>query len=120
MTPREVVLAYNLELWNGQRYELADEIIAEQVVRHEIGSVSTLSRKESLQRVIDAWDRMQHMHFTLLQVVAEADLVTIVYQCDYTRKDGRKGHVSSIEVFRVADGQICEVWNAAHTPDAWC
>lgn len=118
-SPRDVVLAYNLELWNERRYDLAEEIIAERVVRHEVGSVSTLTRAESLQRVVDAWDQADRLRVTLLHVVAQGELVSITYQCDLIPKTGTAVSIGSIEVFRVVAGQICEVWNAARTLDAW-
>jgi predicted SnoaL-like aldol condensation-catalyzing enzyme len=118
-TPREVVEDYNFELWNKQRYELADEIIADTVIRHEIGAVETLTREQSLHRIIDAWSRVEHLDFTLLRVIAQGELVSVVYQCRSRTHDGNEIAVGSIEVFRVVDGKICEVWNAAHTYAEW-
>ena len=66
MTPREVVLAYNLELCNKQRYELADEIIADQVIRLRIGSVKTLTRKESLHWPVLTGSNWVHIWFSCL------------------------------------------------------
>jgi predicted SnoaL-like aldol condensation-catalyzing enzyme len=113
------VEAYNFELWNKRRYELADELIADTVIRHEIGAVQALTREQSLQRVIDAWSRVEHLAFTLLRVIAEGELVSIVYQCRSRTRDGNQISIGSIEVFRVVDGRICEVWNAAHTCAEW-
>ena len=119
MTPKEIVELYNYELWNKKNYELGRKIIADNVIRHEIGSVTTLTREESIQRVVDAWELLPSIHFTLFHIIAEGDLVTIVYQMDAKDKEGQDVFVSSIEVFRVADQQICEVWNAEHTYDKW-
>jgi predicted SnoaL-like aldol condensation-catalyzing enzyme len=118
-TPRAVVEAYNFELWNKRRYELADELIADTVIRHEIGTVETLTREQSLQRLIDAWSRVEHLDFTLLRVIAEGELVSAVYQCQSRTREGKEIAIGSIEVFRVVDGRICEVWNAAHTYAEW-
>jgi predicted SnoaL-like aldol condensation-catalyzing enzyme len=118
-TPREVVEAYNFELWNKRRYELADELIADTVIRHEIGTVETVTREQSLQRVNDAWGRVEHLEFTLLRVIAEGELVAIVYQCRSRTCDGKEIPLGSIEIFRVVDGRICEVWNAARTYAEW-
>jgi predicted SnoaL-like aldol condensation-catalyzing enzyme len=118
-TPREVVEAYNFELWNERRYELAEELMADTIIRHEIGGVKTLTREQSLQRVIDAWSGVEHLNFTLLHVITEGELVSIVYQCRSRTNDGKEIPIGSIEVFRVIDGRICEVWNAAHTDAEW-
>jgi predicted SnoaL-like aldol condensation-catalyzing enzyme len=118
-TPREVVEAYNLELWNKRRYELADELIDDTVIRHGIGTVETLTRAQSLQRIVDAWRSVEHLDFTLLRVIAEGELVSFVYQCRSRTRDGKEISIGSIEVFRVVRGRICEVWNAAHTYAEW-
>jgi predicted SnoaL-like aldol condensation-catalyzing enzyme len=52
-------------------------------------------------------------------VVAEGELVSIVYQCRSRTRDGNKIAIGSIEVFRVFNGRICEVWNAAHSYAEW-
>jgi predicted SnoaL-like aldol condensation-catalyzing enzyme len=113
------VEAYNFELWNKRRFELADELIGDTIIRHEIGTVETLTREQSLQRVIDGWSRVEHLDFTLLRVIAEGELVSIVYQCRSRTRDGNEISIGSIEVFRVVDGRICEVWNAARTYAEW-
>jgi predicted SnoaL-like aldol condensation-catalyzing enzyme len=113
------VEAYNFELWNNRRYELADELLGDTVIRHEIGAIETLTREQSLQRIIDAWNGVEHLHLTLLRVLAEGELVSIVYQCRSRTRDDNEIPIGSIEVFRVVDGRICEVWNAAHTYAEW-
>lgn len=117
-TPREVVEAYNYELWNRQRLELADELLAETVVRHEIGGVKTLTRAEAAARVPNTWSGVEHLEFVLIQIAAEAELVTIVYECRVVSR-GEKSVMSSMEMFRVVDGQICEVWNVGYAPGSW-
>lgn len=118
-SPREVVEAYNLELWNLRRYDLAPDLIADEVVRHDVGCVRTLTRAESLQRVVDAWEQVDQLCVSLLQVVAEGELVCIVYGCRMLPKGRDEVVLGSVEVFRVVDGQICEVWNAAHSTGSW-
>lgn len=43
-TPKDVVEAYNYELWNKKNYALGEELIADQVTRHYAGSVETMSK----------------------------------------------------------------------------
>jgi predicted SnoaL-like aldol condensation-catalyzing enzyme len=118
-SPREVVELYNHELWNKRRYELAEELIAETVVRHEVGAVRTLTFDQARQRVVDTWNKVRHLEFTLLKVIADEELVSIVYECHTTPMQGRETVTSSIEVYRVVDGRICEVWNVAYAPGSW-
>lgn len=118
-TPREVVERYNHELWNQRRLELAEQLIGQQVVRHEVGSVHTLSRAEATDRVRGLLGQVRSAHFTLLRVIAEGELVTIVYQCELVTEDGTEDSIASIEVFRVVDGRIVEVWNNPHSRGRW-
>ena len=118
-TPREVVELYNNALWNEQRHELAGELIGESIVRHGIGEVRTLTHAEACQRVVDTWASVQRLEFVLVQVFAEGELVSVVYECHVTPKDGPENVTSSMEVFRVVEGRIREVWNAAYTPGRW-
>ncbi|MCM3882157.1 nuclear transport factor 2 family protein [Frankia sp. R82] len=119
-SPREVVELYNYELWNNQRYELAAELIGETVVRHEIGGVRTISHAEAVARVVDTWAMVKHLTFVLLQVIADGDRVCIVYECHAERAAGEPVSVtSSMEIFRVVDGRIREVWNMAYTKGRW-
>jgi predicted SnoaL-like aldol condensation-catalyzing enzyme len=117
---REVIELYNYELWNQQRYDLADELVADEWVRHDVGSVRTITRAEAKQRVVDTWAGVDRLHFDLLHVICEGELCTIVYECHITPKGGGDTSViSSIEVYRVVDGRICEAWNASHIPGSW-
>jgi hypothetical protein len=118
-SPRSVVERYNLEFWNQRRFELADEIIGDELVRNELGGRVTLTRAEARKRAEDLWAGVEHVEFTLLQTVGDGDLVSIVYQADITRRDGTSDAIASIEVFRVVDGKIVEVWNNAHQHGRW-
>ena len=80
-TAREVVELYNLELWNNRKFDLADELIADTMIRHEVGESQTLTREQALKRVTDTWAEFDHIQFDLNIVVAsaEGEHVTIVY-----------------------------------------
>jgi len=116
---REAVERYNLELWNNQRYDIAPEILGDEVVRNSPGRREILSHTEAVERVRRLWATVEHVEFTLLQTIVEDDLCTIVYQADMRRHDGTRDAIASIEVFRVADGRIVEVWNNTHDHGHW-
>jgi hypothetical protein len=42
-TAREVVELYNLVVWNERNFALADELMGDSVIRHEVGEVHTLT-----------------------------------------------------------------------------
>ena len=50
-TAREVVELYNLVVWNQRDFALADELLADEVTRHGVEEVVTLTREQARQRV---------------------------------------------------------------------
>ena len=56
------------------------------------------------------------IRFDLNLVVAgdDGEHVAIVYQSPMELKDGTKTDVGSMEIFRVVDGRITEVWNCGY------
>ena len=119
-TAREVVQAYNLELWNEKKFELADELIANTMIRHDVGESHTLTRAQALKRVTDTWAEMDSLRFDLNIVIDSGDGEHVAMVWDSTMtKDDNVAKVASIEVFRVIDGQIVEVWNCGYKLGVW-
>lgn len=120
-TAREVVELYNLSLWNERRLELADELIADTMIRHDVGESHTLTRAEALKRVTDMWNMFDRLHFQLDAVIAgdDGEHVTILYNSSMSNKAVDEIQVASMEVFRVIDGQITEVWNCGYKQGTW-
>ena len=120
-TAREVVELYNLVVWNEHNLDLAEELFADIVIRHEVGEVHTLTRKQAVTRVQELWEIFDKFHFDLNIVVAgeHAQHVAIVYDSSMTTKDGTATNVASIEVFHVVEGKITEVWNCGYKQGVW-
>jgi predicted SnoaL-like aldol condensation-catalyzing enzyme len=120
-TAREVVELYNLVAWNDCNVELAEELFADTVIRHEVGESHTLTHAQAVQRITDMWRLVDGLHFDLNIVVAGDDFehVAIVYDSTVTAGDGTQTNVASIEVFRVVDGKITEVWNCGYKQGVW-
>ena len=120
-TAREVVELYNLVVWNERNFELADELMGESVIRHEVGEAQTLTHEQAVQRVVDAWKIFDELRFDLNLVVAgdDGEHVAIVYQSPMTLTDGTETTVGSMEIFRVVDGRITEVWNCGYKQGVW-
>lgn len=118
---REVVEAYNLVAWNNRDLALAGELLADSVVRHEVGGARTLTRAQAVQRIADIWEMFTALRFELNLVVAGDDdeHVAIAYQATMTLKDGTKNRIGSIEIFHVVGGRIVEVYNCGHQQGAW-
>jgi hypothetical protein len=120
-TAREVVELYNYEVWGRRRFDLAWELLADQVVRHGVDEVVVLSRAEAVARIEGFWEEYAAIHFTLPVIVAgdDGEHVAIVYQCEQTTMDGVDQQLGSIEIFHVADGQIDAVYNNTHQLGTW-
>lgn len=120
-TARTVVELYNLVVWNERNIDLAEELLGDTVIRHEVGGARTLTHAEAVQRVVDMWQMVESLRFDL-KVVIEGDdgeHVAIVYDSTITSKDGANTNIASIEVFRVVDGKITEVWNCGYQQGVW-
>ena len=124
-TAREVVELYNLVVWNERNLALAEDLFADNVIRHEVGEAHTLTREQAVNRVKDIWEMFDKLRFDLNIVIAgdDGEHVAIVYDSTMTTKDGTETNtetkVASIEVFRVVDGKITEVWNCGYKQGVW-
>jgi predicted SnoaL-like aldol condensation-catalyzing enzyme len=120
-TAREVVELYNLVAWNECDLDLARELFADTVVRHEVGAAHTLSRAQAVTRIRDMWEALDRLHFDVNIVIADEDgeHVAIVYDSTITATDGGETNIASIEVFRVVNGRITEVWNCGYKQGVW-
>ncbi|MEZ0352973.1 nuclear transport factor 2 family protein [Mycobacterium sp. pR1184] len=120
-TAREVVELYNLVVWNERDIELAEELLGDTVIRHEVGTARTLTHAEAVARVADMWAQVESLHFDLNVVIANEDgeHVAIVYDSTISTVDGDQTHIASIEVFRVVAGRITEVWNCGYHQGVW-
>jgi predicted SnoaL-like aldol condensation-catalyzing enzyme len=120
-TAREVVELYNLVVWNERDFALAEELMGDTVIRHEVGEALTLTHRQAVQRIVEHWEMFDKLRFDLNVVVAgdDGEHVAIVYQSTMTAKDGSRIDIGSLEIFRVVDGRIIEVWNCGHKQGVW-
>ncbi len=118
-TAREVVELYNLVVWNERDFALADELLGETVTRHDVGEVKVLTHREAVNRVVDHCAMFESIRFDLNLVIADGEHVAIVYQSPMRTTDGTELTISSMEIFRVVDGRITEVWNCGYKQGVW-
>ena len=120
-TARDVVELYNLVVWNKRDFALAEELIGDTLIRHEVGELHTLTHEEAVNRIIDHWAMFEAIRFDLNLVVAgdDGEHVAIVYQSPMTLKDGTTVDIGSMEIFRVVAGKITEVWNCGYKQGVW-
>ena len=120
-TAREVVELYNLVVWNKRDFALAEELLGDSVIRHEVGEAHVLTHEQAVRRVVDHWGMFETIRFDLNLVVAgdDGEHVAVVYQSPMTLKDGTEICIGSTEIFRVVDGRITEVWNCGYKQGVW-
>ncbi|AMO60750.1 SnoaL-like polyketide cyclase [Mycolicibacterium phlei] len=119
---REVVELYNLVVWNQRDFALAEELLGDTVIRHEVGEQAhVLTHEEAVRRIVDMWEITETIRFDLNLVVAgdDGEHVAIVYESPMKLKDGTETTIGSMEVFRVVDGRIVEVWNCGYKQGVW-
>ncbi|MGV0739034.1 nuclear transport factor 2 family protein [Mycobacterium syngnathidarum] len=120
-TAREVVELYNLVVWNKRDFALAEELMGDSVIRHDVGETQTLTHRQAVQRIIDHWAMFETIRFDLNLVVAgdDGEHVAIAYESPMTLTDGNTMTISSMEIFRVVGGRIVEVWNCGYKQGVW-
>jgi predicted SnoaL-like aldol condensation-catalyzing enzyme len=120
LTAREVAELYTLSAWNEPNLDLADALVADTVIRHDVGQAHAMTRAESRKQIEDTWARADKLRFDLRLVIADDDGEHVAVIYDGTlNKDGEEMQVASIEVYRIIDGQITEIWNCGARPGHW-
>ena len=119
-TAREVVELYNLSVWNERNFELADELVADTVIRHEVGSGHAVTREQVRKGIEDFLALFDKLHWDLDLVIAgdDGEHVAVVYGGTMT-KGGDEAQVGGMEVYRVVDGEITEMWNGGEKQGLW-
>jgi predicted SnoaL-like aldol condensation-catalyzing enzyme len=119
-TAREVVELYNLSVWNERNFDMADELVADTMIRHEVGSGHAVTREQVRKGIEDFLALFDTLHWQLNLVVAgdDGEHVAVVYDGTMT-KGGEKAHCAGMEVYRVVAGEITEIWNGGDKQGLW-
>lgn len=118
-TPVEVVDTYLDVLYNQRRLDLIPDLIADPTWRHAPGKVASLTLKESIQRLTELLERCPVLRFETSVRVAQGALVTVAWNGWSTLTNGKSYELSGIEIFRVVDGKIVEIWNSKEAAGLW-
>ncbi|MBV9513131.1 MAG: nuclear transport factor 2 family protein [Mycobacteriaceae bacterium] len=119
-TAREVAELYTLAVWNERNFDLADALIADTTIRHEVGEAHVLTRAEARKQVEDSCAAFDHLRYDLRLVIADDDgeHVAVVYDGRMS-SGGNELQVAGMEVYRVVDGRITEMWNGGVRQGLW-
>ena len=118
-TPLEVVTVYLDELYNKGRTEMAGELIADPTWRHEDAELKALSRVDTVQRLKDNFTRWPTMRFDSMETLVDGDRVAVAWNGTLTSAAGETEHLYGIEIFRVREGLIVEIWNSKFGAGLW-
>lgn len=119
MTAREVVQRYLDVLYNERRLDLVPDLIADPTWRHKAGEVKALTMAESIARLEATLDLCPVLHFDSVVLHDDGTMVTVNWNGASTQRDGKSYEYCGIEVFRVVDGKIVEIWNSRETGGHW-
>lgn len=114
MTPSIIVQRYFDDVWNDGQLELIREICADPVKRHHPGRLVELSHDEQIAR-IKGYRAKNGPRFTAIIRICEGPYVTTIWNGDHAAGFT----TSAIEVFKVEDGRITEVWNNTSEQGHW-
>ncbi|WP_164478542.1 nuclear transport factor 2 family protein [Mycolicibacterium stellerae] len=115
-TALETVSLYFRDMWNGRSVELVTEICANPITRHDPGNNRTLSHAEQIARIVELMNK-DEPHIELSVLHGDDTHVTAVW--NIVRAGGGQRVISGIEVFRVRDGRITDVWNSPYSTEPW-
>ena len=117
---KQIVVQFYNELWNRGNYEAADELVAQDYVRHDQrpghAPAGPAGQKDVARRFRVAFPDVQLVVETL---VAEGDVVVARWTMSGTHTgawgdvaaSNRRVRFVGVNFFRIADGKIAEIWN---------
>jgi len=109
------------ELWGKGNLAVADEIIAPDYVRHDLGDPFPARGPEDVKRIVTMLRTMlPDLRIQIEAMVAEDDMVVSRYTTTATDTRGYMGkpptgrtiRTSAMQMFRFANGKIVESWAA--------
>ena len=107
------------EVWSKGNLAAADDLIAANVVRHDLGASTTVQGIEGYRQAVAAYRAaFPDIHFTVEDIAAEAEKVVVRWTAEGTHKGefngipatGKKARVMGISFNRMAEGKIAEMW----------
>ena len=75
--------------------------------------------KETIDRLEATLDLCPELNFETMVMHDDGAMVTVNWNGRSTHRDGRSYEYCGIEVFRVVDGKIVEIWNSRETGGHW-
>lgn len=113
---KDFIRVYTEEFWNKQNIAAFDEYLSTDLILHSPDGDQNYEQYKGLCQAY--FSAFPDLHITTDEIVAEADKVTKVWTANSTHKGelmgipatGKRIKVKGIEVFRIVDGKIAEIW----------
>lgn len=111
----ETVTLYIERIWNEGRDDLIPLLCADPIVRHDPNALTALSHAEQKARIRHNYDELRPV-FTWEVLAGDDRHITLVW--NVTGRDPG-WRLCGIEIFRVENGVIAEVWNLPYAEGRW-
>jgi len=113
---KDFIQAYNEDFWNKQNIAALEKYYTADFIMHNADVDLNLEQYKGLCQAY--FTAFPDLHITTDDLVAEGDKVTKIWTANCTHKGelmgipatGKQIVVKGIEVFRIADGKIAELW----------
>ena len=119
LSPEDVVRRYLSVLYNERRLDLIPELLADPEIRHAPGETKSTSLAENTERLEKMLAACPVLRFEPVVVIARDDLVSVAWNGWSTQQDGKSYEFAAVELFRVRDGKIVEIWNGREARGLW-
>ena len=118
--PIDVLKRYQQELWNQGHYDRIKDIVATPLRRHYPGKCEELDHQMIVDRFNFFSTQFENMKFYSKFDVCDGKYVTSVWETTAVRlKDGVRVWTAGIEVFKIDQGLITDVWNGHAQDGQW-
>ena len=117
---KATVLRFYEEVWNKGNVDFAFEVFAEDYIRHDLRSTEAPPGPEGQRKIAaDFRAAFPDLRWNVDLILAEGDLVagrwtawgTNMGQWGGAKPTGKRAEFSGVNVFRLANGKVVEIWN---------
>jgi len=116
----ELVRRFYEEVWNRGNVDVADEVFADDYVRHDWRPSQAAPGPAGQKRIAADFRRaFPDLRFDVEMIISEGDLVAARWIAEGTNSGawagqpatGRRARFSGVNIFRFQDGKVAEIWN---------
>jgi hypothetical protein len=115
-SPLEIVKLYIQHTSNEGNPDWVPKLCANPMRRHEANTVTEVSHEQQMERFRTSKLRVFEPYFSSVLLQEHGDYVTWIWNMELKKGDKL---LCGIEVFRVENGLITDVWNSAYVEGKW-